>query len=94
MTVLKTTCGTVTVCVIVEPDVMVWVKVMTVDGILPVNGGAVGNGRLLHPVGSTEPVGGGVGVGAAGVGTRVIVEGTPVQIPGFCGTNFAQIPTR
>ena len=35
----------------------------------------------------------GVLVGA-GVGTRVMVEGTLVQIPGFWGTNLAQMPAR
>lgn len=48
---LKTTCGTVTVCVVVEPAVSVRVKVMTVDGMLPVNGGGVGLGPLTPPVG-------------------------------------------
>lgn len=29
-----------------------------------------------------------------GLGTKVIVLGTPVQIPGFCGTKLAQMPVR
>jgi hypothetical protein len=29
-----------------------------------------------------------------GIGTRVIELGTPVQIPGFCGTKSAQIPAK
>lgn len=51
-------------------------------------GGAVGAGGL-PPL----PVAGGAG-GAEGVGTKVIVDGTPVQMPGFCGTNSAQIPAK
>lgn len=61
----------------------VCVKVMIVDGIVPVNGGAVATGTLLQPVGGAWPDADGVGAGADGVGTRVIVDGTPVQIPGF-----------
>lgn len=30
----------------------------------------------------------------SGVGTRVIVLGTPVQMPGFWGTKSAQMPAR
>lgn len=97
---LKTTCGTVTVCVTVEPDVIVLVNVITVDGMSPVNGGGVGLGPLLPPVGAASPdvagadVAGAEGAGAEGEGTRVMVDGTPVQIPGFSGTNSAQMPTR
>ena len=72
--VLKTTCGTVTVCVVVLPEARVRVNVTTVIGNL--TGGAVGFGASPWP-----PVTGFDGTaGADGVGTSVIVLGTPVQI--------------
>lgn len=42
VTVLKTTCGTVTICVVMLPEVSVRVNVMTVLGISA--GGVVGGG--------------------------------------------------
>lgn len=35
-----------------------------------------------------------VGAGTEMVGTRVMVEGTAVTIPGFWGTHAAQIPVK
>lgn len=84
--VLKLTCGTVTVCVTIVL-VSVRVKVMTVLGI---SAGFVGAGGAPEPpVTGTEVEGAGVGRG-----TRVMLDGIPVQIPGFFGTKSAQIPAR
>ena len=73
--VLQVTCGTVTVCVIVLL-LCVCVNVMTVVGT---SAGFVGAGADAEPV---TPVTGVDGAGV-GCGTRVMLEGTPVQIPGF-----------
>lgn len=72
--VLKMTCGTVTVCVVVLPEVRVRVNVMTVLGSSA--GGAVGFGASVWP--PTTGVDG--AAGADGVGISVIVLGTPVQM--------------
>lgn len=52
-------------------------------------GGAVGLGGTAPPVGAEDGADGGVGVG-----TSVIVLGTPVQMPGFRGTKSAQMPAK
>lgn len=95
---MNVTIGTVTAVVTVEP-LAVCVIVMVVTGIAT---GAVGWRSGLGPRPFpfvAVPVTVAVlicvtvlGVGATG--TRVMLLGTPVQIPGFCGTKSAQIPAR
>lgn len=65
-------------------------------------GGAAGCCGELGTLGGGDPdAGAGVGLigelgvlGAAGVGMRVMVDGTLAMMPGFCGMWGAQIPAR
>lgn len=96
--VTNVTCGTVTAVVMTEPPDAVCVKVTVVTGTA--TGGCVTGGRGPRPLPLviTVPVAVAVAVVVAvsvgGIGTKVMVLGTPVQIPGFCGTKFAQMPAR
>ena len=97
--VMKLTAGTETVLVMIDvtavPE-MVWVTVcvnaMVVAGWTAVATAGVVMAGMVLP-GAVPLVATGVLV-AAGVGTRVMVEGTLVQIPGFWGTYLAQMPAR
>ena len=84
------TCGTVTTEVTTlggpAAAVTVWVKEIVVTGGAWPAGGEE-TGTIWAPVVA-------VTVSVAGVGIRVMVLGTAVQMAGFCGMNAAQTPAK